>query len=106
MVYKSIEKIWLICLWLFSLSLVGCFHVPDEDWLPNKDKINTWNTQRNNEVEEAFNSFINWVDIISSQRSEMKNSETVEISHDDITISTESESIDDTNLNQEIIIEE
>ena len=84
-------------MWLSSLSLVGCFHVPDEDWLPNKDKTNTWNIQKNSEVEEVFNSFIDWVDIISSQRSEMKNSETVEISQNDITINTENESINNTN---------
>jgi len=36
------KKIWLFCLCLASLGLVGCFHIPDEDWLPSRNKVNTW----------------------------------------------------------------
>lgn len=106
MIDKSIKKIWLICLCLSVLTLVGCFHIPDEDWLPNKDKANTWNIQRNNEVEDAFNSFIDGVGIISTQRNEIKDDKTVEISQEEALINTGDINIDDENLNQEIIIEE
>lgn len=75
---KLIKKIWLIYLCLASLTLVGCFHVPDEDWLPNKNKVSTWNTQKDDEMEQALSSFMSWIDIISSQRNEMKNGENYE----------------------------
>ena len=69
------KRIWLLCLCLASLTLVGCFHVPDKDWLPSRNKVETWTIEKNDEVEEALNSFMDWIDKISSQRSEMKNSE-------------------------------
>lgn len=75
MVSKLIKKIWIICLWFAGLALVGCFHVPDEDWLPSKNKVETWNIQENNEIDQAFDSFINDLNNISNQRDEMKNSE-------------------------------
>ena len=65
------KKIWLFCLCLASLSLVGCFHIPDEDWLPSRNKVNTWSTQ--NDVEKALNSFMEWIDIVSSQWNELNN---------------------------------
>lgn len=68
------KKIWLLCLCLASLSLIGCFHVPDEDWLPSKNKVNTWNTQ-NEEVENALNSFMDWIDVVSTQRNDIKSEE-------------------------------
>ena len=67
MVDKSIKKILLICLCLICFSLVGCFHVPDKDWLPNRNKVNTWDIQNNEEMEDAINSFMNGVNIISSE---------------------------------------
>ena len=98
-----IKKIWVICLCLASLSLVGCFHVPDEDWLPSKNKVNTWNTQ-SEDVEKALNSFMNWIDMVSSQRNERKNIDTEEINYeseeitndnpDEITSEIENETID------------
>lgn len=68
------KKIWLLCLCLASLSLVGCFHIPDEDWLPSRNKVNTWGTQ-NNDIEKALNSFMKWIDMVSSQRNDMKSEE-------------------------------
>ena len=67
MVDKSIKKILLICLCLISFSLVGCFHVPDKDWLPNRNKVNTWDIKNNEEMEDAINSLMNGVNIISSE---------------------------------------
>ena len=75
MVSNLIKKIWVICLWFAGLALVGCFHVPDEDWLPSKNKVETWNIQENNEIDQAFDSFINDLNNISNQRDEIKNSE-------------------------------
>ena len=86
MVDKIIKQIWLICLWVASLSLVGCFHVPDEDWLPSKNKVSTWNIQKDEEIEQALDSFMYWINMISSEKSEIKNDENNVItgSNDDI----------------------
>ena len=73
MVNKLIKKIWFICLWLVSLTLAGCFHIPDEDWLLSTNEINTWNTDEEIEIEQAFNSFMDWIDMISSDWDNMKN---------------------------------
>jgi hypothetical protein len=44
---------------LTSLSLAGCFHVPDEDWLPSRNKVKTENVKQENvEVEQAINSLV------------------------------------------------
>ena len=86
------KKIWLFCLCLASLSLVGCFHVPDEDWLPSKNKVETWNIQKDTEVEDAINSLTDWVNLISSQRDE-KNNKVSE--SEDIIMDEENESIID-----------
>lgn len=79
MINKLIKKIWFICLWFASLSLVGCFHVPDEDWLPSKNKINTWNIEKENEMNQAIDSFMDWINTISSQRNEIKDNENKEV---------------------------
>ena len=82
MVDKYIKRIWFVCLCLTSLSLVGCFHVPDEDWLPSRNKVET--TQKDNQVEETLNSFIDSVDMISSQRDEMKDNEEEQITYEEL----------------------
>lgn len=71
------KKIWLLCLCLASLNLVGCFHIPDEDWLPSKNKVNTWNIEKQDEMDQAINSFMDWLDMISSEWDEMNNNESV-----------------------------
>jgi len=71
------KKIWLFCLCLTCLSLAGCFHIPDEDWLPSRNKINTWDTHRDEEMEQALNSFMDWINMISSDWNELKNEEIV-----------------------------
>ena len=71
------KKIWLLCLCLASLGLAGCFHIPDEDWLPSKNKVNTWNTQ-NEEIENALNSFMDWINVVSTQRNGIKSEENEE----------------------------
>lgn len=86
------KRIWIFCLCLASLSLVGCFHVPDEDWLPSKNKVETWNIQKDTEVEDAINSLTDWVNLISSQRDE-KNNKVSE--SEDIIMDEENESIID-----------
>lgn len=78
-----ITKLWLISLCLFSLFMAGCFHVPDEDWLPNKNKIDTWDTLENKEIEQAIHSFMNWIDVVSSQRNDVKNNEDLDIEGED-----------------------
>ena len=69
------KKIWLLCLCLASLGLVGCFHIPDEDWLPSKNWAETWNIQKNEDVEQAIDSLMEGVSTFSSQRNDMKNEE-------------------------------
>ena len=81
------KKIWLLCLCLASLSLAGCFHVPDEDWLPSRNKVNTWNTQ-SEDVEKALNSFMDWINVVSTQRNDMKNEWSEEIITEDSNEST------------------
>ena len=75
MISNYIKKIGFICLFLSSLTLVGCFHIPNEDRLPNKNKDITGNTQKDEELEQTLNSFMNSINLISSQISENKNSE-------------------------------
>ena len=82
------KNFWLLCLCLASLSLVGCFHVPDEDWLPSKNNAETWNIQKDEEMEQVLNSLMQWFDIISSDWNELKNEENEE------TISEEVENIE------------
>ena len=60
------KKIWLLCLCLASLSLIGCFHIPDEDWLPSKDKTKSESIKKDEDVEQAINSIMQWIDTISS----------------------------------------
>ena len=72
---KMIKKIWLICLWISSLALAGCFHIPDKDWLPSKNKAKTEEVKKNVEVEQAVNSFMDWINMISSEKGEVKNDE-------------------------------
>lgn len=69
------KKIWLLCLFLVSLSLTGCFHVPDEDWLPSKSNIETWDIKKDEEMEQALNSFIEGIDVVSTQRDELNKDE-------------------------------
>ena len=79
MINKSFKKIWLICLWVASLCLVWCFHIPDEDWLPSRNKVKTEEVEKDVELEQAVDSFINWIDQISSEWNEMKNGENNEV---------------------------
>ena len=82
MINKLIKKIWFICLWLASLALAGCFHIPDEDWLPSRNKVKTWNIQKENEIDEAINSFMDWINMISSDWDNLKHNESDKISTD------------------------
>ena len=94
-----IKTIWLICLSLSSLALVGCFHIPNEDWLPSKGT----NIQKNkdNEIEQTLNSLMKWIDLITSKWNNAKNIETNQ--ELDIVNSTneEYETLEE-NINQEI----
>ena len=87
MVNKLIKKIWFICLWLASLALAGCFHVPDEDWLLSSNKAETWDI-KNDEMDEALNSLMDWINMISSDWNDLKNNESDEISTDDWSANT------------------
>ena len=78
------KKIWLLCLCLASLGLVGCFHIPDEDWLPSKNKINTWDTQKDDEMDQALNDIMGWINMISSDRNELKNEENNETTAEEV----------------------
>ena len=93
------KKIWFFCLCLASLCLAWCFHIPDEDWLPSKNKVETWNIHKDTEVEDAINSLTDWVNLISSQRDE-KNNEVSE--SEDIIMDEKNESIVDENTDLEI----
>ena len=94
------KKFWLLCLCLASLSLVGCFHVPDEDWLPSRNNAETWNIQKDEDVEQALNSLMQWFDIISADWSELKNEENEEtISEEVENIELEDEAINEEEIN-------
>ena len=69
------KKIWLFCLCLACLSLAGCFHVPDEDWLPSRNKVNSEEVEKDVEFEQAVDSFMDWIIMISSDWNEIKNDE-------------------------------
>lgn len=84
------KKIWLFCLCLVSLSLAWCFHVPNEDWLPSKNKIESWSTQSDKEMEDAINSLTDWVNLIWTQWDE-KNNEVIE--SENITVDENNETI-------------
>lgn len=71
------KNFWLLCLCLASLSLVGCFHVPDEDWLPSRNNAETWNIQKDEDVEDAINSLIDWIDMLSSDWNDLKNNDKI-----------------------------
>ena len=64
---RTIKKIWFICLWLASLALAGCFHIPDEDWLPSRNKVDTGNIEKDKDMEDAINSIMDWFNMISSE---------------------------------------
>ena len=95
------KKFWLLCLCLTSLSLVGCFHIPDEDWLPSKNKVGTWDIQKNEEVENAISEFMDWINMISSEWDEMKNEENDKITAED----EEVEEVENESINNEEIID-
>ena len=100
------KKIWLLCLCLASFSLVGCFHVPDEDWLPSKNNAETWNIQKDEEMEQALNSLMQWFDIISSDWNELKDIESDEIITKEIeNVEVEDETINDEEITNDEIIE-
>ena len=98
MVNQSIKRIWFICLCLACLSLAGCFHIPDEDWLPSKNKVDIWDIQEDDQVEQALNSLIDWIDIISLQRTQVKDDDATndenEASIEELKEITDEESID------------
>ena len=100
------KKIWLFCLCLASLSLVWCFHVPDEDWLPSRNKVKTEEVKNDDEVEQAINSLVNWLNMISSDLDETKNDENSEINNEETEEITgtgnESIDIDETIDNEEV----
>ena len=69
------KKIWLMCLCLTGLSLAWCFHVPDEDRLPSRNKVKTGDINENAEIEQAIDSLMEWFDIASSQLDDMDKNE-------------------------------
>lgn len=100
MINKLIKKIWFICLWLASLALAGCFHVPDEDWLLSSDKAETWDV-KNDEMDEALNSLMDWINLISSGWDSLKNNENDGISTNDWSENTIE--VEDNTINNEEI---
>ena len=97
------KKIWLICLCLSIFSLSGCFHVPDEDWLPSKNKAKTEEVKKNVEVEQAVNSFMDWINMISSQWDEIKDGENNEKSEDIAGTGGENVNIEEIIGNEEVV---
>lgn len=73
--YILMKKIWVFCLCLASISIAGCFHIPDEDWLLNNNEVETWNVEKVDELEQAVNSLKEWINIASTQRNNMKNND-------------------------------
>lgn len=97
------KKIWLFCLCLAILSLVWCFHVPDKDWLPSKNKVNTWSTQKDDEIDQALNDIMEWINMFSSDWNELKNEENNEINTEELeNTEVENEAINDEIENEEV----
>ena len=96
------KKIWLLCLCLASLGLAGCFHIPDEDWLPSRNKVNTWDTQKDDEMNQALDLFVDWINSISLERDEINNDENEEIATEE----WENVEIEDEIIDNEIADEE
>ena len=88
------KKIWLLCLCLASLSLVWCFHIPDEDWLPSKNKARTEEVKNDEEVEQAIDSLMDWINMISSGWSETKDDDRVNDEETEEIIGIENKNID------------
>ena len=71
MLNNLIKKIWIICLWIASLCLVWCFHIPDEDWIPSRNKVEINDTKNEDvEMEQAINSLMDWFNKASNQWNE------------------------------------
>ena len=104
---RESKKIWLFCLCLASLSLAWCFHVPDEDWLLSSNESNTWNIDEEAEIQQAFNTFIDWINMISSNwdgiRNDERNNEETEMITETI---DENIRIEETTKNEELISNE
>ena len=102
------KKIWLFCLCLASLSLVGCFHVPDEDWLPNRNKVNTWNIEKENRMDQTLDLFVDWINSISSERDGINNDKITTKEWAETSVDTDDEIInnEETTENEEMIDEE
>ena len=90
------KKFWLLCLCLASLGLAGCFHIPDEDWLPSKNKINTWDTQKDDEMDQALNDIMEWINMFSSHRDDENNDE-----NNDESNGANTEELDENNIEVE-----
>jgi len=89
------KKIWLFCLCLACLGLAWCFHIPDEDWLPSKNKVNTWSTQKDNEMDQALKDIMEWINMIPSEWDERKKAKNDEINNEESeTLGTGGENID------------
>jgi len=95
------KKIWLFCLCLASLNLVGCFHIPDKDWLPSKNNVETWSIQKDEETEQVINEFMDWINMISSDWNEFRNEESDEITAEEV----ENIEVEDEEINDEEIID-
>lgn len=102
MINTFLEKIWLICLWIASLCLVWCFHIPDEDRLPSRNKVKTEEVKKDVELEQAVDSFMDWIDQISSEWNEMKNGENNEVDAENL----ESDVVEVENIENEEVVED
>lgn len=101
------KKIWLFCLCLASLSLVWCFHVPDEDWLLSDGEAKTWDVQKDEELEQALDTFMDWINLISSERNGIKNDEINDWELEENLSEIENENIDnESTVNGEVVNEE
>lgn len=79
------KKIWFICLCLAGLTLAWCFHIPDEDWLPSRNAKTEdieKNVEKDEDVEQAINSLVQWIDEISTDWNELENEENIDVTED------------------------
>jgi hypothetical protein len=50
---------------------VWCFHIPDEDWIPSRNKVKINDTKNEDvEMEQAINSLMDWFNKASNQWNE------------------------------------
>lgn len=94
---KIIQKIWFFSLCLSLVILTGCFHIPDEDWLPSKNKVKVETTNNEEQIFlDSINTAKNMLNNINNSEETSNNEST--IINEEITNEEIIEDIDETKI--------